>query len=73
MTDISFTDYHVMQLKEKVHTAIQLLEKYSLDRQCTHRERNSVEATVVMLLSDVKHDLNDRLAGTNAEKTDIPF
>lgn len=73
MTDVTLTDFHAKQLVSKLHVAIQTLTRYSLDAQATHRDRNSVERTVIMVLEDIKTDLSQSLASNGEKETDIPF
>lgn len=73
MSDVNLTEWHVKQLLAKLHTAIQTLEKYSLNAQVAHWQRNAVERTVVFILSDVKSDLAQTIAGKPDQNGDIPF
>jgi len=71
MSAIELTEYTVQQMSLKLHTAIQLLEKYSRGGDVTHSQRNAVEKTVEMILKDVRTELNARVRPDS--ESDIPF
>jgi hypothetical protein len=73
VTDITFNDYHARQLAMKLHAAIQTLEHYSLEGRLAHWERNAVERSVLMMLKDVKNELDLKLDKSDGEHDDIPF